>query len=101
MTVAAVLETLWWFNHEETHPMRTATFPDAHGVHEPTLLTLEEAAAQLRLRSGANFVRFARRHRIPLVRLGHRVVRVLEADLERTLREHRCHVASTEMEPRP
>jgi hypothetical protein len=69
--------------------MRTEIFPDAHSVHEPTLLTLREAAARLRLRSGANFVRFARRHRIPLIRLGGRVVRVRAADLARALDEHR------------
>jgi excisionase family DNA binding protein len=55
----------------------------------PRLLTVEEAAARLRLRSAKNFARFASRHRIPLIRLGHRTVRVLAEDLERALASHR------------
>ena len=46
------------------------------------LLTLSEAAERLRLQSPANFSRFARRHGIPLLRMGTRVVRVREQDLE-------------------
>ena len=46
------------------------------------LLTITEAAERLRLQSPANFARFARRHGIPLLRMGARVVRVRERDLE-------------------
>jgi hypothetical protein len=53
------------------------------------LLTLDEAAASLRLRSADNFARFARRHGIPLVRLGCRVVRVRASDLARTVERNR------------
>jgi len=72
--------------------MRTATIPNT-----PTLLTLGEAAAALRLRSGTNFVRFARRHGIPLVRLG-RVVRVRATDLEHVVRRNRSQ-AGQEVRP--
>ena len=53
------------------------------------LLTFEEAAARLRLRTADNFSRFARRHGIPIVSLGHRVRRVRAEDLERAIERHR------------
>ena len=52
------------------------------------LLTLAEAAEILRLRTAETFARFARRHDIPLVRFGNRVVRVRRIDLEAVIREH-------------
>ena len=52
------------------------------------LLTLSEAAARLRLKNGASFSRFARRYFIPLVRIGRRVVRIRESDLDRFLQDH-------------
>ena len=41
----------------------------------PDLLTLAEGARILRLRTAETFARFARRHGIPLVKIGRRVVR--------------------------
>ncbi len=52
------------------------------------LLTLAEAADLLRLSTGETFARFARRHRIPLIRFGSRIVRVRRADLDRAIRAH-------------
>ena len=52
------------------------------------LLTLAQAAAMLGLRSGETFARFARRHSIPLVRAGRRVVRVRLSALERFIEQH-------------
>ena len=52
------------------------------------LLTLAEAARIFRLRTAETFARFARRHGIPLVRIGNRVVRVRRVDLETVIREH-------------
>ena len=60
---------------------------------ETELLTLAEAAQALRLRSPANFTRFARRHSIPLIRLGSRVVRVRASDLEQVVERHAAHPA--------
>ncbi len=57
--------------------------PDHHD-----LLTLDEAAEVLRLRTGETFARFARRHGIPLVQIGSRVVRVRSGDLERALEQN-------------
>jgi excisionase family DNA binding protein len=53
------------------------------------LLTLREAAEVLRLRTAETFSRFAQRHKIPLVRIGRRVVRVRRVDLETAIRDHR------------
>ena len=52
------------------------------------LLTLSEAAEQMRLRNAATFSRFARRHGIRLVRFGSRVVRVRAEDLENAIHAH-------------
>ena len=52
------------------------------------LLTLDEAAGILRLKTGETFARFARRHAIPLVRIGHRVVRVRSQDLDRAIQRN-------------
>jgi len=49
---------------------------------EQELLTLTEAAALLRLQSGETFSRFARRHGIPLLKIGGRLVRIRASDLE-------------------
>ena len=49
------------------------------------LMTLAEAAEQLRLSTGETFARFARRHGIPLVRFGGRVVRVRREVLEQAI----------------
>ena len=53
------------------------------------LLTLAEGARILRLRTAETFARFARRHGIPLVKIGRRVVRVRRIDLETAIRNHR------------
>ena len=64
------------------------------------LLTLSEAAECLRLKNGASFSRFAKRHSIPLVRIGRRIVRVRAADLEHYVREHvESHRITTEEGP--
>ena len=59
------------------------------------LLTLDDAAQAMCLATGETFARFARRHQIPLVRFGNRVVRVRVGDLERAIRSHTvgidCH----------
>ena len=55
---------------------------------EQQLLTLTEAADLLRLQSGEIFARFARRHRIPLLKIGSRVVRIRASDLERFIAIH-------------
>ena len=55
---------------------------------EQQLLTLTEAADLLRLQSGETFARFARRHRIPLLKIGARVVRIRASDLERFIAVH-------------
>ncbi len=55
------------------------------------LLTLDEAAEVLRLRTGETFARFARRHGIPLVQIGSRVVRVRSSDLERAIEQNTVH----------
>ena len=52
------------------------------------LLTLSEAAARLRLSTPETFARFARRHGIPLIRIGPRVVRIRARDLDRVLEDH-------------
>jgi len=53
------------------------------------LLTLSEAAQVVRLRTAETFARFARRHGIPLVKIGGRVVRVRVADLLGAIERHR------------
>ena len=62
------------------------------------LMTPEEAAAQLRLKSSRNLARFARRHGLPLIRLGQRVIRVRVEDLEQFLESRRA--ASTTAQAR-
>ena len=57
-------------------------------MSEEVLLTLDEAASLLRLRTPETFARFARRHGIPLLKIGSRWVRVRRRDLERILRDH-------------
>jgi len=57
-------------------------------VAQDRLLKLDEAARILGLQSGATFSRFAKRHRIPLVRFGSRIVRVREEELEAAIRSH-------------
>ena len=52
------------------------------------LLTLTEGAALLRLQSGETFARFARRHGIPLLKVGARIVRIRASDLERFIEVH-------------
>ncbi len=52
------------------------------------LLTLDEAAQLLRLRTPETFARFAKRYALPLVRIGRRVVRVRAQDLDRLIVEH-------------
>ena len=52
------------------------------------LLTLTEAADLLRLQSGETFARFARRHGIPLLKIGSRLVRIRAGDLERFIAIH-------------
>jgi hypothetical protein len=64
------------------------------------LLTLNEAARVLRLRTQRNFARFARRHGLPLVRFGSRTILVRQEDLERVVRTHlttqECQVQVTD-----
>ena len=55
---------------------------------EQQLLTLAEAADLLRLQSGETFARFARRHGIPLLKIGARLVRIRAGDLERFIAIH-------------
>jgi excisionase family DNA binding protein len=55
---------------------------------EQELLTLAEAADILRLQSGETFSRFARRHGIPLLKIGSRLVRVRASDLEKFMAIH-------------
>ena len=55
---------------------------------EDQLLTLDEAADRLRLSTGETFARFARRHGIPLVKIGSRVVRVRRRDLDALIETH-------------
>ncbi len=55
---------------------------------EQQLLTLTEAADLLRLQSGETFARFARRHGIPLLKIGSRLVRIRAGDLERFIAIH-------------
>ena len=55
---------------------------------DESLLTLQEAADVLRLRTAETFSRFARRHEIPLVRFGSRVVRVRAKELDAAIRSH-------------
>ena len=52
------------------------------------LLTVGDAARVLKLKSAQNFRRFAKRHGIPLVRLGAKVVRIRVSDLERSIAAH-------------
>ena len=52
------------------------------------LLTLTEAADILRLRSGETFSRFARRHGIPVLKIGARLVRIRASDLENFMEIH-------------
>ena len=52
------------------------------------LLTLTEAADFLRLQSAETFARFARRHGIPLLKIGSRLVRIRAGDLERFIAVH-------------
>ena len=52
------------------------------------LMTLAEAADQLRLSTGETFARFARRHGIPLVKIGSRVVRVRRRDIDAVIESH-------------
>ena len=52
------------------------------------LLTLGEAAERFRLSTAETFARFARRHAIPLVQIGRRVVRVRVEDLDRAIAQH-------------
>ena len=54
------------------------------------LLTLEQAAQLVGLRSADGFSRLARRTGIPLVRLSTKVVRVDPRDLEQAIAAHRC-----------
>ena len=54
------------------------------------LLTLDEAAQRVGLRSADGFSRLARRTGIPLVRLSAKVVRVDPRDLEQAIAAHRC-----------
>lgn len=55
---------------------------------EQRLLTLTEAADILRLQSGETFSRFARRHGIPLLKIGARLVRIRASDLENFMAIH-------------
>lgn len=52
-------------------------------------LTLREGASLLRLATPETFARFARRHGIPLVKFGSRLVLVRERDLTRAIDAHR------------
>ena len=52
------------------------------------LLTLGEGAQRFKLANGETFGRFAKRHGIPIVRFGKKVVRVRSSDLERAITEH-------------
>lgn len=58
-------------------------------MNDNELLTLAEAAQLVRLRTAETFARFARRHGIPLVKIGRRVVRVRVADLKSAIEVHR------------
>ena len=49
----------------------------------------------LRLRTAETFARFARRHGIPLVRIGPRVIRVQRIDLEDAIQRHRERLEGT------
>ncbi len=53
------------------------------------LLTLDQGARLLGLRTAETFARFARRHGIPLVKFGARVVRVRAEDVDRAIWAHR------------
>ena len=55
------------------------------------LLTLEQAAQLVGLRSAEGFSRLARRTGIPLVRLSAKVVRVDPRDLDDAIVAHRTH----------
>ena len=57
-------------------------------MSDQQLLTLTEAADRLRLQSAETFARFARRHGIPLLKVGARIVRIRASDLERFIEVH-------------
>ena len=60
---------------------------------EDRLLTLDEAAQQVRLKNAATFSRFARRHGIPVIRFGNKVVRIRASDVEKAISAH-CEAPS-------
>ena len=64
-----------------------------------TLLTLTEGAKALGLSTAETFSRFAKRHGIPLIRFGRKVVRVRTADLERAIASHRDSPRPAEDQP--
>ena len=64
-------------------------------MSDETLLTLSQAAKRMGLRSAETFSRFAKRHRIPLIRFGNRVVRVRHEDLESAIHTHKVRLTQT------